>query len=591
MKKTRLLAAVMMLLMIITMFSACGKDKAGNQSGSSDTVSTIENVDDVLSKDDIDLAAAGDDAWRIIRPENAEKYANDSAIKLFQQIKAVVGVSPKNVTDSDAETAHEILICDTNRAESATALAIMRKENVRGDGFVIASIGKKIVIFGMNEQALTAAVGYFCDNFVSKEPVKGGIYYVSKDDKTYANVTVGGTDLYGYTIVRPKNNVSYITLLEIENLRRDVAEKYGYTLGSKLDTECTASDREIIVGGAARDGVNAVSGADNIKITVSGTKIYLNGGSTTSVAGAVSALRQMLSGDVSLTDADSKETTYDAVSAGIDNTKDYKLTFKVDFESDTIDASKWNIIDEDTVITSVGQNGKRAYRFKRDLSNLRIADSKLIISATETNEAYYGGMLQSQNKMCFQYGYMEISCMMPYGDTFWTALWTRPAFATEYYWCEFDVYENFGRNNWTRGNIFPHLTQKGKDAGYQATGDGFEWTTKAQDSDSYWQELHTYGCEWTKDTVGFTIDGEFYVKKNVSELSTLIQNGLNQHAYLIISMSVGSDLLVTEQIKNVTAEQWANTSKYVVDEVKLYQLAGQDIRFNYTNSYGYTCNN
>ena len=71
MKKTRLLAAVMMLLMIITMFSACGKDKAGNQSGSSDTVSTIENVDDVLSKDDIDLAAAGDDAWRIIRPENA----------------------------------------------------------------------------------------------------------------------------------------------------------------------------------------------------------------------------------------------------------------------------------------------------------------------------------------------------------------------------------------------------------------------------------------------------------------------------------------------------------------------------------------
>ena len=299
----------------------------------------------------------------------------------------------------------------------------------------------------------------------------------------------------------------------------------------------------------------------------------------------------MLSGDVSLTDADSKETTYDAVSAGIDNTKDYKLTFKEDFESDTVDTSKWNIIDEDTVLTSAGQNGKRAYRFKRDLSNLRIADSKLIISATETNEAYYGGMLQSQNKMCFQYGYMEISCMMPYGDTFWTALWTRPAFATEYYWCEFDVYENFGRNNWTRGNVFPHLTQKGKDAGYQATGDGFEWTTKAQDSDSYWQELHTYGCEWTKDTVGFTIDGEFYVKKNVSELSTLIQNGLNQHAYLIISMSVGSDLLVTEQIKNVTDEQWANTSKYVVDEVKLYQLAGQDIRFNYTNSYGYTCNN
>ena len=150
---------------------------------------------------------------------------------------------------------------------------------------------------------------------------------------------------------------------------------------------------------------------------------------------------------------------------------------------------------------------------------------------------------------------------------------------------------SYRRNNWTRGNVFPHLTQKGKDAGYQATGDGFEWTTKAQDSDSYWQELHTYGCEWTKDTVGFTIDGEFYVKKNVSELSTLIQNGLNQHAYLIISMSVGSDLLVTEQIKNVTAEQWANTSKYVVDEVKLYQLAGQDIKLNYTNSYGYTCNN
>ena len=56
-------------------------------------------------------------------------------------------------------------------------------------------------------------------------------------------------------------------------------------------------------------------------------------------------------------------------------------------------------------------------------------------------------------------------------------------------------------------------------------------------------------------------------------------------------MSVGNDLLVTEQIENVTDEQWANTSKYVDDEVKLYQLAGQDIRFNYTNSYGYTCNN
>lgn len=611
MKILKRILAVCLVALLVFSFAACGgkddKKTDGNVSGE------LTSVDEqtVINKADISFKNGDQSTYRIVRPYSADQKIFDGATDLFKFMKSNLGISPKNIgDDTEQGDAAEIIIGETNRPETAIAKQLLRQKGGRAGNFLIASINSSIVVYGLSDDSTIEALDYFKQNIVKNETVSGGINYVNTLSNNYSNITIGkNTDLIDYVIIKPYNNLSYITELEIEKLQKVFLEKYGYEVRDIKDEERrTAGAREIIIGSPMREGVEKIIEGDVVSIKVVGEKVYLNGGSTYAVAAAVTEFTNMLKveGNVTLNDSSSKRTDYETVAKTLDKKTDYVAVFRDAFDSN-IDTTKWNNFND---YNQYGQNGKWAKRAKEDYSNLSIQDGVFVTQICEDDEAYYGSMLTTQNKMAFKYGYFEISQIMPNGDSFWTSLWTRPAFATSLYWTEIDVNENFGMSSLSRGNCFPWLTDKGKTEGLKQQGGDICWEnnymmyyrykdgvkTEWKDGDSSWEgadlyyNYHSYGCEWTYDTISFFRDGELLTEKRLDDLNQAIALGLrNQHSYLIVGCIAGSDNLTEELIENVTDKEWAETSRYYVDDVVVYQKDGMDIQFDYKDRhYGFT---
>ncbi len=606
------LSALILCLALIFSFAACGDDAEDTASNSSSGVTSVDE-NTVINKTDISFSTDGQATYRIVRAANADQKVFDASTELFKHFKNALGITSKNIADDEAQNDNaEIIIGDTNRPESAIAKQLLRQKGAHADNFIIASINKSIAIYGLSNDSTIEGVKYFKDNFVKANTVSGGINYVNEISDKYSKIQIGNsTDLIDYVIVQPYNNISYITVLEIEKLQKLFLEKYGYDVKLVKDIDMpTATANEIIIGDAKRDGVEDYVKGEDVSVKIAGDKVYLNGGSTYATAAAVTEFYNMLKadGNIKLTDANSKLTDYNTVAATIDNKTNYVATFRDAFDA-TIDLTKWNNYND---YNQYGQEGKWAKRAKEDYSNLKVENGVFITQICEDEEAYYGSMLTTQFKMAFKYGYFEISQIMPKGPSFWTSLWTRPAFATSLYWTEIDVNENFGLSSLSRGNCFPWLTDKGKVEGLKTQGGDICWENnwmmeynykdgKRQDyvaGDQSWQggdmyyNYHTYGCEWTYDTISFYVDGVAQTVKPIDDLNQPIATGLrNQHSFLIVGCIAGSDNLTLEQIKNVTDKEWEETSRYYVDDVVLYQKDGMDIQYDYKDRhYGYTTN-
>ncbi len=609
MEKFKRLSAFLLCLILLFSFTACGGSDADKDNNASSGITSVDEAT-AINKADINYITNGESTYRIVRPAGADQKIFNEVSALFKQFKSH-GISPKNIADDTAQDGSaEILIGETNRTETAIAKQLLRQKGGHADNFIIASINKSIVVYGMSLESTLEGINYFKNNYVNTTTVAGGISYVNEIKTSYATISIGqSNDLLDYVIVRPYNNVSYITVLEIEKLQKLFLEKFGYEVKVVNDTDLpTAGACEIIVGSPKRDGVEKIIEGDKVSVKIAGEKVYLNGGSTYSVAAAVTEFYNMLKvdGNIKLNDASSKVTDYETVAATLNNKESYVATFRDSFDTQ-IDLTKWNNYND---YNQYGQNGKWAKRAKEDYSNLKVENGVFITQIEEDEEAYYGSMLTTQFKMAFKYGYFEISQIMPKGPSFWTSLWTRPAFATSIYWTEIDVNENFGLSSLSRGNCFPWLTTKGQMEGLKAQGGEICWENnwmmeynykdgKRQDyvaGDPSWQggdmyyNYHTYGCEWTYDTISFYIDGIAQTVTPIDDLNQPIGIGLrNQYSYLIVGCIAGSDNLTMEQINNVTDKEWAETSRYYVDDVAVYQKDGMDIQFDYKDRhYGYT---
>ena len=121
MKIKRITCLILAALLIIATLGAC-KDKKGND-GSTQDGSHVSA--DVFSKEKVEYKDAdGDSKYNIVRPAEAGRVVSGLAKDLFKRIKTEIGVSPKNIADdaADGTDSYEMLIGDTNRAESRQAL-------------------------------------------------------------------------------------------------------------------------------------------------------------------------------------------------------------------------------------------------------------------------------------------------------------------------------------------------------------------------------------------------------------------------------------------------------------------------------------
>ncbi len=566
----KILSILLVSLVVFGLVAGCG--------GSDDTGKTDSNTNDsVLSREDVVYVNNGDSVYNIIRPDNAEMDETMRCSYIFQQLKKTIGVNVKSTADdSDGTDAYEILVGNTNRPESQQALDYLAsKTGGRYGDYIVCTIGKKIVINAYNADALKLACEYFIKNYAKAEGVKGGIEYIYAVQGSFSNITINGTDIGKFYFVRPHFNSSYLTQVEMESLIKMVYEKTGYMLEIKDDEYTKPGTYEIVVGNSNRDGIKKITDYDNYDITVSGNKVYLNGGSAHATAMAVSEFAKIVEKG-SVTDADSVNGSYETAIANYDRSKTFYPVYFDNFDGDTIDTTKWRLM-KGNEFGRDGQNGKFS-GMSDDPNYVYQSDGMFHIYGHENSEGYWGGTLTNSHTMAFQYGYVEHSVICPDGDGFWSLLWFSSTGdgTNQYYTAEIDLNECFGNGRATQANCHKWPTSLGKSLGLEHESlDGKEYGNAKKywcpDEKTWADDFHTFGFLWDETQMTFTADGKIWFSYAINTNEYDIDAFVNTYLYMKLSFSVGrlnNNLLV----ENLTAEEWQNSSKLVCDWLYLYQL-------------------
>lgn len=596
MKKKSVLSAIIRVALAVISLTCVIFVILNGESGYSVITVMSSEAKKVLSTEKVSFVDGDNNAvYRIVRPENDTTGIASASGEIFRSYKELYNVTPQHLDDSESgENQREILIGDCDRDSTRKVKELLEKEGCKKDcDYIICSIDDDIVIYSSGKNAIKAATKVFIETFLNDEH-NDGIYYMYSG-KNKPQITVCGTsDLSHFTVVRPIYNVSYLTQTETERLCELLYRKTGYEVdiihdnaakrnpdetqrGGILEKTAT-TDYEIIIGDCNRDGVKSIEKPDEYEIRIEGTKIFLNGGSPYATAMAVSEFCKMVENtnriDPSMSVLDGN---YNNASKKYDSSTYYKPVWYDEFDQDYISTKNWSITwgKKD----STANDGKPCYRGAKVLKNNYLQDGCLVIAAAKNDYAYYGGMLQTNDRMEFLYGYLEISDIHPNGAGFWTALWTVSEPGEKDMWSsETNIDESFGTGDSIVQNLWAWPTSYGREQLGLHSGRADTVTDlgsfTSTDTRGLWMDFHTYGFEWVDNkTIRFTVDG-YVTSEKILEREEL-QTAYSQYMYLKLSMATA----FSEMGPPTQDEwEWENANKLIVDWVYLYQLDGQGLK-------------
>ncbi len=612
-KFTKVFAYMLCILMLVAVFSSCGKK--GETSSNADSLPGLSTVD-------VNFLFDGEAAFKVVKPDGASAAVNACAMSVFKKYKSAMEVTPKNDTDIGNDDGPEILIGDCNRdATKAAKKLLLENGNGRVNEYIICTVGEDIVIYAYEESSLQKAVEYFNENYLASPTVTGGIYTVFASADGYEDYKILDVkNIRSLSVVRPIYNLSYIVQIEIDKLCKDLSEKGGYSVNVINDqiasktgniggtlTRSPESEYEIVIGNCNRDGVATIHDKNAYEIRVEGKKIYLNGGSPQAVAMAVSEFYKALMSDKSFVSAEAvTDGNFNKVIGNYNTAEKYTLTWGDDFEGTAIDTSKWNILWDAKIEYKEVPGALPCYRGSSKHKNNYVKDGKLYMDALKTAEGYYGGMIETYGMMQYRYGYTELSTLHPKGKGFWQALYTMSAISegdynivdvmmnkgpdNRMYYTETDIDESLGDCNWAWTHIHAHPTTKTMDElGLNEAIEGNinpQHQQLAADDRGFWQDFHTFGYEWNSNKkVTFYIDGvkgkEYDFTDPNFEWPYQFQEAFSQAVFFRLGLVVGS----ATSPDRATEQEWAETNKYIIDYVHVYQLKGQQFYLKNGNKW------
>ncbi len=213
------------------------------------------------------------------------------------------------------------------------------------------------------------------------------------------------------------------------------------------------------------------------------------------------------------------------------NSDSYQLVWFDDFAGNVLNEANW------TQKPCASYANDVFYTYED--SNVKLASGDL--NLTSFKNSYYDpegdtlykqseylvpGSVQTENKMSYKYGYLEIRAKVPYKEGAWPAFWLRSSNATGKnadapYELEVDVFEVFGSKDTMRSNLHQHFTVETEEVDengdpiiehidVQTTGEAIsqaEAHTFTNSADLY-NEYHTYGFEWSEDRMAIYVDRE-----------------------------------------------------------------------------------
>ena len=295
----KIIALMLVSVMAVLALVACQPEGPEGPSDESPSASDTGPEETPAPIEDVVLAENGKTNYKVIRSQTSADYEikmTGEAVKGFKE-KSGIDIFAADDWVNEAigytESEFEILIGKTARAESRLVYSTLR-----ADDYAVTIVDKKIVIAAHNEEKLGEALAYFLEKLTVSE---GKTSFLASDAVTVkgeyevSEVTIGGTDLKQYKIIRKSGATDIVKAASDRVADKLLSLGYKVSVGSD-DAEETEYE---IVFGATNRGSSAEQSeplrALDYKIYMEGTKLYiLTGSHTDSVNAAADHLIEKL---------------------------------------------------------------------------------------------------------------------------------------------------------------------------------------------------------------------------------------------------------------------------------------------------------
>ncbi len=446
--------------------------------------------------------------FKFIYPANADENTKIYLNNLVKYMENNLAIYPEIVSDDEAEIYEDenyILIGETKFEQSKKAIADIknaRKENA-GD-FIIRQQDNTVVIAALNSYSIKYAIDFFKENYCKdkKAVIKKGLDYVSGKFNTIKSIKLGGVSITDYTIVLSQYS-SFMETSAADYLVDNIVKLTGIIIPIKNDKSAKTSN-EILIGHTNRTTANYSVLADNqygeefeIKVE-SGKTAVLSRSNSAVNAGVIELVKKLQGGNIT---NGSYKGTYDGTYS---LTNGYKLSWSEDFYGDKL-SKAW------TKKGAGGYETTRGGTTYSDMANASVKDGTFVAKVElKGNDSYGVDITASGSKpMYFKYGYVEGRVKMSEIEGYLSGLWVVTYSGGSSGTGEFDIYENAGKTNEFKPNLHIWGTEHKELLQNEANRrEGI--APKVTSDETFGDNYHHFGMEWTNDSISFYIDGRRY---------------------------------------------------------------------------------
>jgi beta-glucanase (GH16 family) len=188
----------------------------------------------------------------------------------------------------------------------------------------------------------------------------------------------------------------------------------------------------------------------------------------------------------------------------IASSKQWRLTFDDEFNGTSLDSSKWTAQREDWLPGGSTYNNREGAPYLA--KNVTVAGGSLIQTIRKEpfeNASYTTGMVNTNHRFSFQYGYVEARVKVPSCNGCWPTWWTLPTGET---WPpEFDLFEYIDTSGLIRRPFVASHWKDSPEAVLQTQLDYY--TQPCGTATDYTGQYHTYGFLWTPTKIQPYLDG------------------------------------------------------------------------------------
>ena len=311
----RVLSLFLAFLMIAPLFVSCSGDLTAEDSSDESTAAETEP-----QKEYYDVIKDGTSDYSIVRADKVGAGVVTAIVNLRKSIADKYSVelnfdtdwskdNKANDTVTSDSSVHEILIGDTNRAETREVAEAYASVH----GYVVKAVNGKIVIWGSDTGWVIEAIEYFGENLLSDgslsiETDYLWVFDLNGDDRPLSLIAAE------YSVVYASSDSDKVFNAAIA-LGRDLSEISGKTIDTKSDAHVADhSGKEILVG--LTDRAESAEADRDLKymdytVRITENKIVLLGGSPFATLNAVDYFFNALStGKITSLEA-GYEYTYD----------------------------------------------------------------------------------------------------------------------------------------------------------------------------------------------------------------------------------------------------------------------------------------